>query len=646
MKLVRDTLLQLLSVLVFGCPHNGRTHRGLTLNFCHFDNTTCSLVNYCEDQRGLSEVQGKKSTKGIAKKSSKLRVKEGIAKQNMTSQLESYRQVLFNASRSSQRICEKKPTSKEDEERRKQEKAIVKLLDEKEAAGWKKNFASIECGAKLVKSSPSLKHPQHLINKNQDEYMLMECHDQNFFIIELCETIKVMRFELDNFELYSGAARNFTVRTVDKYSNNLKDWVEIGQFEASSDKMDVQNFFDFELKVFGKFIRVDINSYHGSEHFCTMTSFRVFGVSEYEFLHIIDNEAEEPIETPSVDEVPVKTESEVENRLHQLEIKKKGEVEVTVVQEHTTIMTYKYLFLQMRNDVCIDSVTLETLTQNSFVGAKDKVQAMKYKSMEKKVIGHEEEKEQAVEKSVDSNDSNTQNMLTPKESILVQISNRVKVLEKNVSSQNNILKTFNSSSKQQENDIGKILDTIVKAKEVFEETAGETENMKGRVKKMDQKMGRMEDILAESAETMKMMMAITIVLAITCLFLVSIICFSPSPHYVMFEEKNEVEEEEDLSVGNSQPSASTHRVSHTSQVVDEEVETVVTEGPKVKKRVTFTDDEVETEASAEEDISLRISSPKRRVVMRRKDPARRATWCGGSFRRLAEDAAALVAKEF
>ena len=646
MKLVRDTLLQLLSVLVFGCPHNGRTHRGLTLNFCHFDNTTCSLVNYCEDQRGLSEVQGKKSTKGIAKKSSKLRVKEGIAKQNMTSQLESYRQVLFNASRSSQRICEKKPTSKEDEERRKQEKAIVKLLDEKEAAGWKKNFASVECGAKLVKSSPSLKHPQHLINKNQDEYMLMECHDQNFFIIELCETIKVMRFELDNFELYSGAARNFTVRTVDKYSNILKDWVEIGQFEASSDKMDVQNFFDFELKVFGKFIRVDINSYHGSEHFCTMTSFRVFGVSEYEFLHIIDNEAEEPVETPSVDEVPVKTESEVENRLHQLEIKKKPEVEVTVVQEHTTIMTYKYLFLQMRNDVCIDSVTLETLTQNSFVGAKDKVQAMKYKSMEKKVIGHEEEKEQAVEKSVDSNDSNTQNMLTPKESILVQISNRVKVLEKNVSSQNNILKTFNSSSKQQENDIGKILDTIVKAKEVFEETAGETENMKGRVKKMDQKMGRMEDILAESAETMKMMMAITIVLAITCLFLVSIICFSPSPHYVMFEDKNEVEEEEGLSVDNSRPSASTHRVSHTSQVVDDEVETVVTEGPKVKKRVTFTDDEVETEASAEEDISLRISSPKRRVVMRRKDPARRATWCGGSFRRLAEDAAALVAKEF
>jgi len=633
-------LLHLLSVLVFGCPNNGRTQKGLSLDFCHFDNTTCSLVRHCEDHNSVPEEQGTNSTKGVARKRIKMRIEDGLAKQNVTSRLESYRHLLLTASSSSQRFCEKKPTSKEDEERRKQEKAIVRLLDEKEAAGWKKNFASVECGAKLIKSSPSLKHPQHLINKNQDEYMLMECNDQNFFIIELCETIKVMRFELDNFELYSGAARNFTVRAVDKYSNNLKDWNVIGNFEASSDKMGVQNFFDFELKLFGKFVRVDINSYHGSEHFCTMTSFRVFGVSEYEFLHIIDNEAEETQDSPS--EAPVKTESEVENRLHQLEIKKKPEVDVTTVQEHTTIMTYKYLFLQMRNDVCIDSVTLETLTHSSFLGAKDKIQAVKYKSIEKKVDAGEGGKEQqAVEKSVENNDSNT-NLLTPKESILVQISNRVKILEKNVSSQNNILKTFNSSSKQQENDIGKILDTIVKAKEVFEETAGEAENVKGKVKKMDQKMGKMEDILAESAETMKMMMAITIVLAITCLFLVSVICFSPSPHFVMFEEKNEmdeVEEEEGLSVGNTKPSQS-------ATVLDKEADNIVDEAPKVKKRVTFTDDEVdEMEASAEEDISLRVYSPKRRVV-RRKDAARRATWCGGSFRKLAEDAAALVAKEF
>merc|ERR1719153_949171 len=101
-----------------------------------------------------------------------------------------------------------------------------------------------------------------------------------------------------------------------------------------------------------------------------------------------------------------------------------------------------------------------------------------------------------------------------------------------------------------------------------------------------------------------------------------------------------------MSVGSTQPSVGNTKPSQSAPVLDKGAENIVEEAPKVKKRVTFTDDEVETEASAEEDISLRISSPKRRVVMRRKDPARRATWCGGSFRRLAEDAAALVAKEF
>ena len=83
---------------------------------------------------------------------------------------------------------------------------------------------------------------------------------------------------------------------------------------------------------------------------------------------------------------------------------------------------------------------------------------------------------------------------------------------------------------KKENDICNILDTIVKTKHVFDVTAGEIENLKNKVKKMDQKMGKMEDILAESAEMMKTMINITIVLAIICLFLISVICLSPYPH--------------------------------------------------------------------------------------------------------------------
>ena len=64
------------------------------------------------------------------------------------------------------------------------------------------------------------------------------------------------------------------MRMADKFSNNLEDWVSIGTFEAGSGKMEVQHFTNLPVKIFGKFIRVDLESFHGSEHYCTMTSFR------------------------------------------------------------------------------------------------------------------------------------------------------------------------------------------------------------------------------------------------------------------------------------------------------------------------------------------------------------------------------------
>ena len=89
-----------------------------------------------------------------------------------------------------------------------------------------------------------------------------------------CNKTVIFRLELDNYELYSGTPANFTVRTVDKYSNNLNEWIVIGNFVASNDKMMVQHFSGLTIKSFGKFVRVDLETFHGTEHFCTLTSFR------------------------------------------------------------------------------------------------------------------------------------------------------------------------------------------------------------------------------------------------------------------------------------------------------------------------------------------------------------------------------------
>jgi len=489
------------------------------------------------------------------------------------------------------------------------------LLSERE---WKKNFASVECGAKLIKSSPNIKHANHLINKNLDEYMMNECKEETFFIIELCETIKLLRVELDNFELYSGTPKNFTVRTVDKYSNNINDWVVIGNFEASSQKMEVQDFPNLKLKSFGKLIRVDISSHYGTEHFCTLTSFRVFGISEYEFLSLTDDDNGNETET---EEEIIEEKSSVETRLNELVIQKPK-----VEKEQTTTLTYKNLFLQMRNDVCVDSVIFETFNSQSLAANKDNIESIEiYTKVEKVNASAVKETEKNV--NITENTINISNTVVPKESILVQISNKVKVLEKNLTSQGNILRNFNSTSRQQRNDIDKILETILKAKVVFEETAGETDTIKGKVKTLNKKIDQFEEALGDSAETLKLMMAVTIILSITCIFLVSIICIQQN-HSPTESSEDEVFQEEEYIEEEASSNTLVSCLAGSEEVRQKDA----------KKRVTFSDED----QCSEDDISRRIV---RRKERRKREPHRRATWCGGSFRKLTEDAARLVAKD-
>jgi len=656
MTMISSYLLTLFLILGFHCDTGFTEIRSQNqLQCCPLDNTTCSLTQHRPKPRNIYyyKHRQKSDTEVSSRPWSQYHTyTDTTCPRSNLPQLTTYRQLLLSSLTMGHKskVCREKEhgadSGKVDKVTRSLDQDILKLLNEKEAEGWKKNFAGLECGAKLIKSSDSLKHPQNLISKNQDEYMLTECKDSTFFTIELCETIKVMRFEIDNFELYSGTVRNFTVRTVDKYSNNLKDWIVIGNFEASSYKMEMQTFSDFDLKAFGKFIRVDINSHYGTEHYCTMTSFRVFGITEYEFLHLLDNEADDSTENITEQDEPV-TPSDVQNRLNEMVITKPGPTVTS--KEQTSLFTYKYFFLQMRSDVCIDSLTLETFTQHGIATGKGDIKSVDYGALGKVTHANSrgpdigdiaikdsvgDKKEAVITKSDQINASGT--VLAPKESILVQISNRVKSLEKNLTIQNNILKAFNTSTKQQGNDINKILETILKAKEVFEETTLDTEGIKKEVKKMDHRMGQIENVLAESTETLKMMMAVSIVLAITCLFLISIICFSPTSHFVVCENDEDELTVDELTAENSQINRNT-TVSDIAQDESSEINS-----PKLKKKVTFSEEELSKESS-DEDVTLLINRSYKRL--KKKETKRRVTWCGGGLRKLAEDAASLVAKE-
>jgi len=147
----------------------------------------------------------------------------------------------------------------------------------------KKNFASTECGAKVVGSNPESNGAKNVISSSRDEYMMNKCGDKIWFAVELCESIKAMRLELANFELYSSVPNEFRVWMSNVYPAKEKDWELFGQFSAE-DTRGVQTFHSTK-GVFGKYAMVEVLSYHGEEHYCLVSHFRIFGIPEIELIH-------------------------------------------------------------------------------------------------------------------------------------------------------------------------------------------------------------------------------------------------------------------------------------------------------------------------------------------------------------------------
>ena len=106
-----------------------------------------------------------------------------------------------------------------------------------------------------------------------------QCGHKAWFVAELCENIKALKIELANFELYSSVPHEFKVWLSNSYD---KDWALFGHFFAE-DSRDVQVFHAKDT-VFGKYAKVEVLSSHGSEHFCIVSLFRIFGIPEIELI--------------------------------------------------------------------------------------------------------------------------------------------------------------------------------------------------------------------------------------------------------------------------------------------------------------------------------------------------------------------------
>ncbi|CAH0603510.1 unnamed protein product [Chrysodeixis includens] len=168
-----------------------------------------------------------------------------------------------------------------------------------------KNYASLACGAKVVAVNPEAGSASSILSPNRDEYMLNTCNSRIWFVVELCEAVQAQKIEIANFELFSSTPKDIAVYFSDRFPT--RDWASVGQF-AAQDMRDVQSF-DLFPHLFGKFIKVEMLSHHGSEHYCPVSLFKVYGTSEFEVLekensqhpaHIDEDEDDEIIDVPDI----------------------------------------------------------------------------------------------------------------------------------------------------------------------------------------------------------------------------------------------------------------------------------------------------------------------------------------------------------
>ena len=161
-----------------------------------------------------------------------------------------------------------------------------------------KNFASPDCSAKIVGANSGSQGSGNVITSSRDEYFLNKCSQKAWFVVELCESIKAVKIQLANFELYSSSPNEFKVFVANVYPGRDKDWVEFGTF-SYSDERNIQTFVA-EVGVVGKYVKVEVLSHHGSEHYCPVSLFKVFGIPEIDLISEDDHEEDGSDETPDV----------------------------------------------------------------------------------------------------------------------------------------------------------------------------------------------------------------------------------------------------------------------------------------------------------------------------------------------------------
>ena len=126
----------------------------------------------------------------------------------------------------------------------------------KKRGNKKTNYASSECGAKVIATNPEAENVGAILNENRDFYMLNPCSCSIWFVIELCEKVRVETIEIANFELFSSTMEKFNAFFSTRYPT--REWENGGLFHGKAERT-IQSY-NMAEEYYAKFVKVSCSN--------------------------------------------------------------------------------------------------------------------------------------------------------------------------------------------------------------------------------------------------------------------------------------------------------------------------------------------------------------------------------------------------
>uniref|UniRef100_A0A8C4QXK6 SUN domain-containing protein n=1 Tax=Eptatretus burgeri TaxID=7764 RepID=A0A8C4QXK6_EPTBU len=132
------------------------------------------------------------------------------------------------------------------------------------------NYASVDCGAKVISTNSEAQSASSLLVDNTDLYMLSPCSAKTWVIIELCEVVQVRLIETGNLELFSSMPAEIIIMGSDRYP--AREWLNLGTLQA--EPLRAIQTFPLKEHVFIRYFKVEVLSFHGTEYYCPLSLLR------------------------------------------------------------------------------------------------------------------------------------------------------------------------------------------------------------------------------------------------------------------------------------------------------------------------------------------------------------------------------------